>query len=161
MGFSGTVLLARTPVELTTLPLLSALSDGLIGKEVAENGWRFVRFDSVGWELGEEITQLAELAEGPVLWAHIVDSDYSQVRIARPGADPFDFWLHPDDAEDYGETVDPAQQAAAAAAVTSWAGPGADPDEVTRAISGNLVFAEDSVSRLAAAVGARPIAQID
>jgi hypothetical protein len=60
---------------------------------------------------------LAALAGGPVLWAY---SDFGRVRIARPGAEPVDFWLHPSAAEAYGQTVDPAEQDAAGAVVGAW-----------------------------------------
>jgi hypothetical protein len=64
-------------------------------------------------------------------------------------------------AEGYGHPVDPADQEAAPAALLSWAGDSADETEVTKAIEGSMVFVEDSVIRLAGALGAIPISDLE
>lgn len=64
--------------------------------------------------------------------------------------------LHPRLAADYDCPVDPQAQHDAVPCLLRWAGPGADEDLLRAAVEGCLLFAEDSVLRLAAAAGAIP-----
>lgn len=85
---------------------------------------------------------------------------FAEVKFVRPGGSVATFVLHPGSARRYDYPVDEAAQSDAAERLLAWAAGGADELELRRALAGRLVFVEDSFLRVAAAVGAIPIADL-
>lgn len=108
-----------------------------------------------------ELGALVEASNAPVLLAQVVCSDYADVRFAGPGHEINRFVLHPHSAKGYDVDVDPIEQEAAVAALLRWAGTSVREADVSAAVDGAMVFAEDSFMRLAGALGAFPLAELE
>lgn len=111
--------------------------------------------------LADDIVRaVAERVGAAFLSAFIVDSDFAEVLCAAPGQATFDFVLHSEIAAGYEYPVDPEAQEAAVPRLLRWAGGDADETILRAAVDGCLTFAEDSVMRLAAGIGAIPPADL-
>jgi len=149
-------MLIRSDVDVTELDIVRAAGGTPEGGWAGEAGWRFARLHGGRPLTAAQVRAVAEQAGAPFLAAYVVDSDFADVRCAAPGLSDLRFALHPMMAVDYEYPVDPEAQDAAVPYLLRWAGDGADEVLLRAAVTGSLTFAEDSVLRLAAAVGAIP-----
>jgi hypothetical protein len=160
MGFFGVTVLTRNTDRVSELPAVRALGGDPDWEVEGLDGWRLGRLHGSDCPEDELVQAIADQTAGPVMCAYIVDSDFAWVRLSEPDQDVFDFVLHQDSAVSYGVGVDPEIQAAAPGKLLTWAGSGADPEAIAAAVAADLVFAEDAVVLLAAAVGALPRSQV-
>lgn len=160
MGLWGAMLLTRAQVNVADGDALPWLAGEVVDVMTGNDGWRLVTIADGDAPGGDQVLAAAAELDQPVLCAYVVDSDCAEVHCATPGGEVIRFVLHPRAALGYGLTVDEAEQAAAVPFLLAWAGDGADEQEVRRAVAGELTFAEDSVRRLAVAVGMAPLANL-
>jgi hypothetical protein len=159
VGFWGVKIVARTDRELAALTSVADF-DGEFGNEVAlEQGWRVATIHR-GSASDDALAAMVAETGAPILVAEVADSDFAVVGFASPDQQIRYFVLHPGSAEGYEHPVDEAAQAAAPAALVAWAGGSAIEAEVIQAVRGRMLFAEDSVRRLAGALGAFPIDEL-
>lgn len=165
MGTFGVEVLARTDMALGSLSSIVGIEGEFEREREFTNGWRWASIYR-GIVSDEALAALVAETGAPVLLAEVCGSDFAIVGFASPTSSVRRFFLHPDSAETYRDAgepvdpVDPAAQAAAPAALLAWAGDGADAAEIAKAVNGRLLFVEDSVLRLAAALGAFPVADL-
>jgi hypothetical protein len=159
VGFFGNSMLIRADVDVTTLDVVRSAGGDPDGGW-SSGGWRFARVHRAQPLTGAEVGAVAEQVGAAFLAAYIVDSDFADVWCAAPGQDEFGFVLHPHLAAAYECPVDPQAQEAAVPRLLRWAGEGADENLLRAAVEGSLTFAEDSVLRLAAGIGAIPAADL-
>jgi hypothetical protein len=160
MGFFGNSMLIRADVDVITIDIVRAAGGHPDGGWSGSGGWRFARVHRAEPLSGEEVRAVAEEVSAPFLAAYVVASDFAEVWCAAPGQPVFRFVLHPRRAADYDCPVDSQEQHDAVPRLLRWAGQGADEDLLRAAVHGGLLFAEDSVLRLAAAAGAIPAAEL-
>ncbi len=154
VGFWGVTVMARSGRDLADLASVKAFGGEVDWEAEGIKGWRLLRLHGTEWPADELVQAAAEDVAGPVLCAYVVDGDFAQVRLAAPGTDRFEFVLNQTSAGNYDYPVDSVAQASAPVRVQAWAGDGSDMDAVAEAVATEMVFAEDVVLRLAAAVGA-------
>jgi hypothetical protein len=160
MGFFGNSMLIRADVDVTTLDIVRAAGGTPDGGWTGRAAWRFARVHRGEPMTDDEVRAVAEQVSAPFLAAYVVDSDFAEVRCAAPDQAGLRFVLHPELASAYDYPVDPQAQEAAVPYLLHWAGEGADEAMLRAAVHGSLTFAEDSVLRLAAGIGAIPPADL-
>jgi len=124
------------------------------------SGWRIGRIHRAEHPSVAQVSAAAAETDGPCLMAYVLDSDFAEVQYTRPGQSVRRFVLHPDIAAEYGCPVDPAEQAAAPADLERFGSEGADLRQLRAVVAGRMVFAEDTVLWLAAALGAVPLSDL-
>ncbi len=147
-------MLIRADVDVTALDIVRDAGGTPDGGWVGKDGWRFARVHRGDPLTAEHVRAVADQVNAPFLAAYVVDSDFVEVRCAAPGMSVLRFVLQPLYAADYDCPVDSHAQEAAVPYLLRWAGEGADEALLRAAVQGCLRFAEDSVVRLAAAIGA-------
>jgi hypothetical protein len=160
VGFWGVKIVARTDRELAGLASIAELDGEFVGESVLEQGWRVATVHR-GSASDDALAALVAETRAPVLVAEVADSDFAVVGFASPVQPVRYFVLHPGLAEGYEHPVDEVAQAAAPAALVAWAGGSAMEAEVIEAVRGQMLFAEDSVLRLAGALGAFPMGELE
>ncbi len=160
MGLWGSMLLTRAPVDVAEGEAVPWLAGKVAEVVTGDGGWRLVTILGGDTPGRDQVLAAAVALDQPVLCAYVVDSDCAQVHCATPGGQVIRFVLHPHSASEYGLTTDEAEQAAAVSFLLAWAGEAADEQQVRLAVAGELTFAEDSVRRLAVAMGMAPLAEL-
>jgi hypothetical protein len=154
VGFFGNSMLIRADVDVTALDIVRDAGGTRDGGWVGQAGWRFARVHGGKPLTANHVRAVADQVNAPFLAAYVVDSDFAEVRCAAPGMSVLRFVLQPLYAADYECPVDSQAQEAAVPYLQRWAGESADEALLRAAVQGSLTFAEDSVLRLAAAIGA-------
>jgi hypothetical protein len=154
VGFFGNSMLVRADVDVTALDVIRDAGGEPDGGWVGRAGWRFARVHRGKPLTAVQVRAVADQLGAPFLAAYVVDSDFAEVRCAAPGMSVLRFVLQPLYAADYECPVDSQAQETAVPYLLRWAGEGADEALLRATVQGSLTFAEDSVVRLAAAIGA-------
>jgi hypothetical protein len=160
MGFFGVTMLVAGDVNPATLPAVRALGGEPDWATAGTGHWQLSRIHGADCPDPDQVRAATEQAGAAFMCAYILDSDFAAVQCCRPGDEVTSFVLHATSARGYDYPVSDAEQEAAVGYLLDWAGAGADEHEVRRALSGRMVSAEDSVLRLAAALGALPMANL-
>lgn len=151
MGYTGRILVARSPRPLSELAAVDA--DDVLHESAYAGDWREAQLDG---DLPGALQRLVAETGGPVLSAFIFDSDVADVEALSPGGAAWNVYLHEGKAREYGapelpqtvdEVVGQAQAWSAEAGLTSSA------VAVRTAIEGHNVFAEETFYELVGALG--------
>jgi len=151
MGYTGRILVARSPRPLSELAAVEA--DAVLHETTARGDWRSARLDG---DLSEAAETLVAETGAPALTAFILDSDIADVEALTPAGVAWHVYLHEATARGYGapelpHTVD--EVTGLALAWSAEAGLTADPAAVRTALGAKNVFAEETFDELLVALG--------
>ena len=150
MGYSGRILVARSPRPLSELVAVKAE----VLHESTHNGdWRSAQLDG---DLPGAVAALIAETGAPALSAYILDSDLADVEASSPSGADWHVYLHEETAMSYGAPELPQTPDAVAELARGWsaeAGLTFDPVAFRAALEGHNTFAEDTFHELLEGLG--------
>ena len=151
MGYTGRIVVARSPEPLTALGDAEVLDESSY-----RGGWRAAQLSG---DLSDALRRLVAETAAPAITAFILDSDVADVEASTPAGGYWHVHLHRKKAAEYGApdlgqtTAEVTEQALAWAAE---AGLTADGEAVRTALEATNVLAEETFDELLAALGIKP-----